>query len=158
MNKRARKQRSKATREGMTVARNNLRRISGKIPFGWEQDQDGKLQRHRQEQQVIEQIETWVKRKWTLRKIAATLNERQIPSKTGGQWYHATVAKVRETNVTYKRAQSHYMAHGDTLTEQRQYQQARDALRKRVIKAMSQVAATRSPPATVPTVATPGKE
>jgi DNA invertase Pin-like site-specific DNA recombinase len=67
-------------------------------PYGF--DRVGKeLSENPQEQEIIAQIFTWRQNGWSLRKIAAELNRRGVPTKQGGKWYAATVRYLLRNNL-----------------------------------------------------------
>ncbi len=70
-------------------------------PFGFERVGDT-LQEDPEEQEVIAQIFAWKEAGWSLRKIAAELNKRGVPTKQGGQWYASTVKYILENSLYRK--------------------------------------------------------
>jgi hypothetical protein len=86
-----------ATAEAMAELRRQRRRISGKLPYGYDLGDDGKtLVSNPVEQRVARNIRTWLGASppWSLRKVAGELNRRGIPAKGGGVWYASTVRSV----------------------------------------------------------------
>lgn len=83
------------TRSALAVKRANGQR-TGTVPFGYDLAGDGvRLIANGQEQDVIAEIEAMRARGATLKKIAATLTDRAIPTKTGKtQWSHSTVVSI----------------------------------------------------------------
>lgn len=67
-------------------------------PYGFERVGDT-LQENTQEQEIIAQIFAWRRAGWSLRKIAAELNKRGVPTKQGGQWYASTVRYLLQNSL-----------------------------------------------------------
>jgi Recombinase len=67
-------------------------RISGRLPFGSNLAADGKtLVDNPVELRVLDTIRAWRSEGWGARRIAAELNTRGVPSKTGSPWSHSTI-------------------------------------------------------------------
>lgn len=63
-------------------------------PFGFDRQGDA-LVSSGEEQQVIQRIQAWRTEGWSLRRIAAALNEAGVATKNGGRrWYASTVGKI----------------------------------------------------------------
>lgn len=67
-------------------------------PYGFERVGDT-LQENTQEQEIIAQIFAWRQAGWSLRKIAAELNKRGVPTKQGGRWYASTVRYLLQNSL-----------------------------------------------------------
>lgn len=74
------------------------RRAYAPTPYGFERVGDELLDNPR-ERAVIAQIFAWERAGWSLRRIAAELNRRGVPTKQGGKWYAATVRYLRQNNL-----------------------------------------------------------
>ncbi|MFO1010545.1 MAG: recombinase family protein [Planctomycetota bacterium] len=73
------------TKSAMAHMRKTGRRISRYPPFGWDFDPAGEvLVVNRAEQRVLQRIRKFRDQGMTLRQIAAALNERDVPTKQGG--------------------------------------------------------------------------
>ncbi len=84
------------TRSAMAVKRGNGQRI-GTVPYGFDLADDGTtLIPNESEQAVIADIHAWRAEGWTLKRIAADLTARAIPTKTGKSesWTHQAVARI----------------------------------------------------------------
>jgi DNA invertase Pin-like site-specific DNA recombinase len=68
-------------------------RVFGNAPYGW-QAQDGRLVADKSEQKVLARIVKLREQGKAYNKIAATLNDEQIPTKRGRRWESATVRSV----------------------------------------------------------------
>ncbi len=68
----------------------------GRIRYGYDLGSDGKtLVPNAHEQAAIEQMLTLRKQGWTLRRIAAELTARGVPTKDGGRnWTHTAIARI----------------------------------------------------------------
>jgi site-specific DNA recombinase len=68
----------------------------GQVPFGFDLADDGKaLVPNPLELEALDRVRGWRAEGWTLRKIAAELTARGIPTKQGRKaWNHATVADI----------------------------------------------------------------
>ena len=63
------------------------KKTGGKIPYGYDLDEDGRtLVRNEQEQAALLRIRSLRRDGHSLRSIASTLNGEGIPSKSGGRW------------------------------------------------------------------------
>lgn len=90
------------TEAAMSHLRKHKRRISGLIPYGFELGDDGmSLLDVEEEQQAIGLMKALRSDGMSLRKIAADLEERAIPTKTGAKWSAPTVKAIldRERKV-----------------------------------------------------------
>jgi len=67
-------------------------------PYGFDRVEKELLE-NSQEQEIIAQIFTWRQSGWSLRKIAAELNHRGVPTKRGGKWYAATIRYLLKNNL-----------------------------------------------------------
>ena len=86
---------SHRTTTALAVKRNNNKRISGKIPFGYRLHKNGvDLIKNASEQKVIKKIIDLSNRKYSTVKIADQLNRENIKTATGKSWFPATVGKV----------------------------------------------------------------
>ena len=75
--------------------RNQGKRISGKIPFGYDLAPDGKnLQLNPEEQNGLRLIQELQAKGLGRRRIAAQLMTRGVPTKTGSLWSPQTVASI----------------------------------------------------------------
>jgi len=84
------------TRSAMAVKRANGQRI-GSVPYGSDLAEDGAtLVPNESEQAVIAEIRSWRSQGWTLERIATTLTDRGVPTKTGksATWTHQAVARI----------------------------------------------------------------
>ena len=84
------------TRSAMAVKRSNGQRI-GSVPYGHDLASDGvTLVENTAEQTVIADIRSMRSRGMTLKKIAAELTDRGVPTKTGKSphWSHQAVARI----------------------------------------------------------------
>jgi hypothetical protein len=70
------------------------RRISGLIPFGFDEDGSGNLIVNAGEQAVVKSMKAMRSRGWSYHKIADKLNEDRIKSKAGKRWYAASVRGI----------------------------------------------------------------
>ena len=71
---------------------------AGHIPFGFKLDADGvHLVECPEEQKVLSEIKTLKKNGMSLRKIAASLNERGISNRGGKKWNHASIQTKLKT-------------------------------------------------------------
>jgi len=67
-------------------------RVSGRIPFGSDLAPDGRaLVPNKVELAAMEDVRRWHAEGWPLRRIAAELEARGIPTKAGRPWSHSTV-------------------------------------------------------------------
>ncbi len=84
------------TRSAMAVKRANGQRI-GTVPYGFDLAADGKtLTENPAEREIVEQIRTMRSEGATLQRIAQSLTDRGIPTKTGRSvsWQHKTVGRI----------------------------------------------------------------
>jgi DNA invertase Pin-like site-specific DNA recombinase len=86
---------SERTRSAMAHLRQQNRRISAKIPLGYDLAQDGAtLVPNALEQALIARIAAWRGRGWSMGKIARKLEVQAIPTKNKARWYRATVRRI----------------------------------------------------------------
>jgi site-specific DNA recombinase len=86
---------SERTTTAMQHMKRQGRRISGKLPYGYDLAPDGaSLVQNAHEQQAIRHIIELRSQGVTLQAIAATLNAQNITAKQGGQWTHKVVRGV----------------------------------------------------------------
>lgn len=79
----------------MDHKRNKLERISGRIPYGYQLDDNGTtLVAVTDEQHVLTVIDELRTEGKSLRAIADELNRRGIPTKNGNDWKHSTVQSI----------------------------------------------------------------
>jgi len=83
---------SERTTAAMSHLRMQNRRISGKVPFGYDLSEGGSLTLNWVEQEAISLIKSLREEGKSLRKIASYLEKRGIQTKTGAKW-SATVIK-----------------------------------------------------------------
>ena len=84
------------TRERTVAAlqyKKNQREAYGSTPYGFDREGD-ELVINAQEQQTIALIKQWRGQGWSLRRIAAALTNKGIPTKQGGQWFGSTVSYI----------------------------------------------------------------
>lgn len=67
-------------------------------PYGFERVGDV-LRENNCEQEIVAQIFAWRRSGWSLRKIAAELNRRGVPTKQGGRWYASTVRYLLQNSL-----------------------------------------------------------
>ena len=94
---------SERTRSAMAHLRQQNRRISAKIPLGFDLAPDGvSLVPNSGEQALIARIAAWHRRGWSLGKIARKLEAQAIPTKNKARWYRATVRRIlaRQARLT----------------------------------------------------------
>ncbi len=65
----------------------------GQIPFGYDY-RNGRLEKNKEEQEVIRIIKQLRSNGLSLRGIARELNKRLVPTKNNGIWHAATVSKI----------------------------------------------------------------
>lgn len=85
---------SERTRAAMQHQRQRGRRISGRVPYGYDLRDDGQLVRNRREQRHLQKIVRWRMEGLSMRAIAERLNAKGIPAKQGGQWVVSGVQSV----------------------------------------------------------------
>ena len=68
-------------------------RYQGQIPFGYNY-RDGKLEKNKEEQEVIRNIKQLRASGLSLREIARELNRRLVPTKKNGIWQAGTVSTI----------------------------------------------------------------
>ena len=86
---------SERTRSVMAHLRQQNRRISAKIPLGYDLAPDGvSLVPNPVEQALIARITAWRKRGWSLGRIARRLEALGVPTKNKARWYPATVRRI----------------------------------------------------------------
>jgi DNA invertase Pin-like site-specific DNA recombinase len=85
---------------GMAHLRRQCKRISGKIPFGFDLAGDGEtLTKNEVEAATLNRIVTEHIAGHSLRKIAAQLNADIIPSKHGGKWGASSIQSILRANA-----------------------------------------------------------
>ena len=83
------------TSAAMAHLRSQGRRISGRIPFGYDLDADGRhLTENATEQAVIARIRHWHQIGRSTRTIARLLNDQGIRTKLGKAWSHTQVHRI----------------------------------------------------------------
>ena len=84
------------TRSAMAILRANGRRLSGRLPYGFDLDADGvTLVENAAEQAIIDDIRAMRARGLTLKRIAETLRERGVLTKTGRTvWEPKTLSQI----------------------------------------------------------------
>jgi DNA invertase Pin-like site-specific DNA recombinase len=84
------------TRGAMAFKRSRGERVSGRIPFGKDLAPDGRsLVDNPAELAALAEIRRWHAEGWPLRRIAAELQARGVPTKAGGvRWQHSTVREI----------------------------------------------------------------
>jgi len=88
---------SERTESAMAHLRRSNRRISARIPLGYDLASDGEtLLLNEDEQRVIEGIRLCRKQGQSLATIARSLRQEGIATKTGGRWYPSTVRAILE--------------------------------------------------------------
>jgi len=70
----------------------------GPTPLGYDRKGD-KLVKNREQLQAVRKIQDWRESGWTLAKIAARLNETNVPTKRGGTWFPSTVKYLLENDL-----------------------------------------------------------
>ena len=86
---------SERTRCVMAHLRQQNRRISAKIPLGYDLAPDGvSLVPNSGEQALIARIAAWRRRGWSLGRIARRLEALGVPTKNRACWYPATVRRI----------------------------------------------------------------
>ena len=74
--------------------RNQGRRVSGRIPFGFDCANDRDLTPNKTEHATIDQMKAWSKAGRTLGEIVDELNGAGIPTKCGKKWKRGTVHQI----------------------------------------------------------------
>jgi len=88
-----------AERTATTLAHKKTHReVYSPTPYGFDRVEES-LTENAQEQETLAQIFAWRQAGWSLRKIAAELNRRGVPTKQGGQWYASTVRYLLQNNL-----------------------------------------------------------
>ena len=93
---------SERTRGAMAHLRRQGRRISGQIPFGYDLDGD-RLIPNGTEQKALQVIRDLREEGYSLRRIVAELERRQIPTKTGAHWSPKVIAFVLRRDAALRR-------------------------------------------------------
>ena len=97
LNEFERDQLAERTESAMAHLRRNGRRISGRVPFGYDLDTDGQnLAPNGQEQAVLGRILELRSSGASFARIAGELAASGIPTKEGGAWHPATVRQIVE--------------------------------------------------------------
>lgn len=90
---------SERTSHALSFLRKSNRRISRKVPFGYDLSPDGKsLAANPSEQAVIQKITAWRRNGASYREIAHKLSCAKIQSKEGRNWYPATIRGILNRN------------------------------------------------------------
>jgi DNA invertase Pin-like site-specific DNA recombinase len=91
------------TKAAMQHKKANGQRV-GTIPYGYNLKADGNLEPVQAEQQTLKVVRQHRQKGWTLRKVAAWLNSKGIPTKAGngGKWQPGTVWSVAGERVRPK--------------------------------------------------------
>jgi site-specific DNA recombinase len=82
------------TKAAMNVKRGRNERMSHQVPFGWDEGQDGILERNEKEQRAIVQMQQWQRNGKSLRQIAALLNDQGVEPKRAKRWLHSSVLRI----------------------------------------------------------------
>jgi DNA invertase Pin-like site-specific DNA recombinase len=77
-------------RTDMTWEKKAAQQVYGPTPYGFIR-RGHRLVANPDEQAILARIERWQAERWSLHRIADTLNEAGVPSKRGGRWYASTV-------------------------------------------------------------------
>lgn len=97
LNEFERDQLAERTTNAMAHLRRSNRRISSRIPLGYDLAADGNtLLINAAEQKVVAQICTWRRRGMTMVLIAEKLHASRVPTKAGGTWCPSTVRGILE--------------------------------------------------------------
>lgn len=97
LNEFERDQLAERTTNAMAHLRRSNRRISSRIPLGYDLAADGNtLLLNEDEQKVVEQICAWRRGGLTMDAIAESLEQSDTPTKTGGRWHASTVRGILE--------------------------------------------------------------
>ena len=94
---------SERTRSVMAHLRQQNRRISAKIPLGYDLAPDGvSLVPNACEQALIARIAAWRSRGWSLGRIARRLEALGVPTKNKARWYPITISRIlaRQARLT----------------------------------------------------------
>lgn len=95
LNEFERDQLAERTANAMAHLRRANRRISSRIPLGYDLAPDGNtLLTNLEEQKVVAQICAWRRRGMTMDAIAESLQQAGTPTKTGGRWHASTVRGI----------------------------------------------------------------
>ncbi len=95
LNEFERDQLAERTSSAMAYMRKTNKRISLRIPFGYELHEDGiTLLRNAREHSQILRVVEWRKAGRSYDWIAEKLHTEAVPTKTGGQWYASTVRGI----------------------------------------------------------------
>ena len=97
LNEFERDQISERTRMALSHRRSQGKKLGGIVPYGYTANGEGNLTENPTEQQVIHRILRRNGVGWNLAKIARWLNDNDIVTKTGKQWYPQTVKNVIKT-------------------------------------------------------------
>jgi site-specific DNA recombinase len=83
------------TRGAMQFKKSRGERISGMIPYGADLAADGRtLVPNGAELAALEDVRRWHAEGWPLRRIAAELQARGVPTKSGRPWSYSTIATL----------------------------------------------------------------
>ncbi len=95
LNEFERDQLAERTAHAMAHLRRANRRISSRIPLGYDLSPDGNtLLANREEQRLVAKICDWRRRGMTMDAIAESLQRDGTPTKAGGRWYASTVRGI----------------------------------------------------------------
>ena len=72
--------------------------VYGAIPYGYSRDGDA-LKANEMERDIVRQVQKWNARRWSLRKIAETLNLRMVRTKHGRMWHASTVRSILRNSI-----------------------------------------------------------
>lgn len=106
--------------QGTAVARlrervHDGRHAGGRIPYGYRRADDRRLEPDPDEAKVVRRIYRLRRDDHSLRAIATRLNDRGIPSPSGGNWRASTVRYLLNNEVYY--GYRTYTVEGETLTQ-----------------------------------------
>ncbi len=88
------------TKDALDHKRSKHERVSGNIPFGWQLATDGvALLESPAEQALLAEIADLRRAGHSYRKIADTLNGRNVPAKNGKRWVHTSVKSILIRNA-----------------------------------------------------------
>lgn len=90
---------SERTRLALDHKRARGEKTGGKVPFGFDATDDGRLVENQAEQSALSTMRELRAGGASLRAIAADLEQRGIASKTGGRWHAKVIADVLEARA-----------------------------------------------------------
>lgn len=86
--------RAETTRRGMQHKRSQRQRV-GKVPFGFDLAENGvDLVENEIEQEALRLVAELRQSGWSLRQIAAELDQRSLRTKNGNAWSHSSVQSL----------------------------------------------------------------